>query len=115
MLRVVLNSACEHLRRRPNWQSSQSLASAESVEADTPVAGETMSHDETRRRVLDELASLSAQQAEAILLRLVEGLSYEEVADSLGCAVATARVHVNRGREKLRDRLQDLNPAKGAF
>ena len=45
------------------------------------------------------------------MLRLVEGLSYKEVADALGCSTVTARVHVNRGREKLRERLSDLDPA----
>lgn len=105
MLRIVLNATYEHLRRRRD--QPHELEAASILVADD----DALSHDESRCRVLKELATLSPQQAEAVMLRLVEELSYEEVADALGCSLATARVHVNRGREKLRDRLSDLDPA----
>ena len=105
MLRIVLNATYEHLRKRRD--KSQDLDSVSILVADN----DSFSHDESRQRVLNELANLSQQQAEAVMLRLVEGLSYDEVAEALGCSLATARVHVNRGREKLRERLSDLDPA----
>jgi RNA polymerase sigma factor (sigma-70 family) len=44
-----------------------------------------------------ELAKLSADQREALRLRVVEERSYEEVAASLGVSEATARARVSRG------------------
>lgn len=105
MLRVVLNTTYEHLRRRRD--KSCDFQSTPILVAD----GDSLSHDESRQRVLSEVANLSLRQAEAVMLRLVEGLSYDEVAEAIGCSSATARVHVNRGREKLRERLSDLDPA----
>ena len=105
MLRIVLNATYEHLRRRRD--TSHDLEAASILVADS----DSLSHNESRQRVLNELTNLSPQQAEAVMLRLVEGLSYDDVADALECSAATARVHVNRGREKLRERLSDLDPA----
>ncbi|WP_404307795.1 RNA polymerase sigma factor [Neorhodopirellula lusitana] len=105
MLRIVLNATYEQLRRRRDRTNDiESVAALDTVD-------DALSYDESRSRVLSELASLSPQQAEAVMLRLVEELSYQEVADALDCSLATARVHVNRGREKLRSRLSDLDPA----
>jgi RNA polymerase sigma factor (sigma-70 family) len=44
-----------------------------------------------------ELAKLSAEQREALRLRVVEERSYEEVAEWLGVSEATARARVSRG------------------
>lgn len=42
---------------------------------------------------------------EAVVLRILHGLSYEEVADRLGCTVGTARVRVSRALGKLGEEL----------
>lgn len=49
------------------------------------------------------------------MLHLVEGLPYCEVAAALGCSEATARVHVQRGRKRLRTQLQDIYCDKGGI
>ncbi len=105
MLRIVLNAAYDRLRRRrkheplpPDFPSS--AASPES----------RMSQRETRSRLLNEIARLSPRQAQAVLLRLVEEMPYDAIAAALGCTEATARVHVQRGRQRLRNRLGDLQP-----
>jgi RNA polymerase sigma-70 factor (ECF subfamily) len=79
----------------------------------TPRTGEftpltTLIHRESNGRLRQAIARLSPQQAQAILLRLVEGLTYDDVAAALGCTNATARVHVQRGRANLRKELPDL-------
>jgi RNA polymerase sigma-70 factor (ECF subfamily) len=55
---------------------------------------------------LDEaLAELPEGQREAIRLRVVDDLAYEQVAASLGTTPAAARVRVHRGLASLRNRL----------
>ncbi len=53
--------------------------------------------DEVRAMVRAELARLSESQREALSLRVVEELSYEQVADRLGISEQTARARVSRG------------------
>jgi len=56
---------------------------------------------------LDEaLEDLPAGQGDAIRLRVVDGLEYEEVARELGTTPAAARVRVHRGLSSLRHRLR---------
>jgi len=55
-----------------------------------------------------ELARLSADQREALRLRVVEERPYDEVARSLGVSEATARARVSRGLRALGAALQEL-------
>jgi DNA-directed RNA polymerase specialized sigma24 family protein len=47
----------------------------------------------------------------AVVMRILEGYSYREIGEALGCREATARTHVLRGRVKLRRWLSHLAPA----
>lgn len=53
------------------------------------------------------LGRLSGQQRAALLLRELEDLSYPEIAATLGCREATARVHHLRARTKMKKMLAD--------
>lgn len=64
--------------------------------------------EETRRQILDAIVSLPPQQAEAVSMRVVEELSYETIAEALGCGEATARSHVAKGKATLRRMLSAL-------
>jgi RNA polymerase sigma-70 factor (ECF subfamily) len=62
--------------------------------------------DETWLEGLDEaLADLPETQREAIRLRVIDDLAYDEVAASLGTTPEAARVRVHRGLAGLRNRL----------
>jgi RNA polymerase sigma-70 factor (ECF subfamily) len=54
------------------------------------------------RRVTEGLARLPQVFREAVVLRDLEGLSYEEIAEVLGVRVGTVRSRIARGREQLR-------------
>ena len=57
---------------------------------------------------LDEaFADLPTEQREAIRLRVVDELPYDEVAAALGTSAGTARVRVHRGLRSLRQRFDD--------
>ena len=55
----------------------------------------------------DEVATLPDNQRAAVALRYVEDLSPTEIADVLGCADATVRVHLHRAHKTLAARLGD--------
>jgi RNA polymerase sigma-70 factor (ECF subfamily) len=47
------------------------------------------------------LAQLSAEQREAIVLIVLNGLSYEDAAEAMGCKIGTIKSRVSRAREQL--------------
>lgn len=54
------------------------------------------------------LAGLPEGQKELIVLRDVQGLSYQEIADVLGCSVASVKLRLFRARRGFRDRMESL-------
>jgi len=58
------------------------------------------------RRVTAGLACLPQAFREAVVLRDIEGLSYEEIAEVLGVRIGTVRSRIARGREQLRSLLE---------
>ena len=56
-------------------------------------------------RVMQALSDVTAQQRLIFLLKHQEGLTYEEIARSLGCSVGTVKKSVARTIAKLRERL----------
>jgi RNA polymerase sigma-70 factor (ECF subfamily) len=57
---------------------------------------------ETAGRVWDALSALPFDQRAVVVLREIDGLSYEEIADSLGVAVGTVKSRLARARSTLR-------------
>ena len=59
-----------------------------------------------RRRVEQALTRLPQVFREVVVLRDIEGLSYEDIADVLGVRIGTVRSRIARGREQLRTLLE---------
>ena len=60
-----------------------------------------------RDEVLAAVRALPAQHRAAVVMHYFEDLPLAEVADVLGCAQATARVHLHRARLRLADLLHE--------
>ena len=63
---------------------------------------------QARERLEEELMKLPVDQRTAILLREVEGLSYAEIAGTLGVKVGTVKSRLARARDALRLALSDF-------
>ena len=63
--------------------------------------------DDDVQRALD---SLTPEYRAAVVLSDIEGLSYEEIAATLGVKMGTVRSRIHRGRAQLRDALQHRQP-----
>jgi RNA polymerase sigma factor (sigma-70 family) len=59
----------------------------------------------TGRAIAGALSKLSSDQREAVVLRVVDGRPYEEIARSTDCSEAVARARVSRGLRRLRELL----------
>lgn len=69
---------------------------------------------EFHREVKTALSTLTTDFRTAVILCDVQGLSYEEIAQTMGCSIGTVRSRIHRGRRQLRDRLRHyLGGARG--
>lgn len=66
---------------------------------------QTLAH-ERERALRRALQSLSLSYRETVILRDIEGFTYEEIAETLGINVGTVKSRLARGRQELRQRLE---------
>jgi RNA polymerase sigma-70 factor (ECF subfamily) len=71
---------------------------------ETPL--ELFAHEEVRARVEQELQQVPEPYRTAVVLRDIEGLSYEEIAEVLQISLGTVKSRLIRGREALKKRLE---------
>jgi RNA polymerase sigma-70 factor, ECF subfamily len=63
--------------------------------------------DETQRRLQAALAKLSPTQREVFVLRVSEGMSYAEIAETVGTTEGAARVHYHNAMRTIKELLDD--------
>lgn len=63
---------------------------------------------EREGQVLRALNQIKHEYRVALILREIEELSYEEIAETLGISIGTVKSRIARGREELRRRVKDL-------
>ena len=77
-----------------------------------PTDGETpealLASKEIAATVNAAIADLSEDLRQAITLREIEGLSYEEISDVMNCPIGTVRSRIFRAREAIAERLRPL-------
>ena len=101
--RAWLLTIAENVRRR-RFRSSLRRPREEPLDADTVAAAEE-SHEQAGA-LLDALATLTAEQREAFLLREITGLSYDEIAERTDSTVASVQMLLFRARKTLREELE---------
>jgi RNA polymerase sigma-70 factor (ECF subfamily) len=67
---------------------------------------ESMAHEEIRARVEEELRQVQEPFRTTVVLRDIEDLSYEEIAEVTQASLGTVKSRLTRGREILKKRLQ---------
>jgi len=108
LYRIAINTAKNHLvaasRRAAQFEFDtqdidQSEVMSKLQELDTPEA--IAMSDQLRATVQRTINQLPEDLRTAILLREVEGMSYEEIAQTMECPVGTVRSRIFRAREAI--------------
>ena len=81
-------------------------AGSEPTDGETPEA--LLASKEIAATVNAAIAALSEDLRQAITLREIEGLSYEEISDVMNCPIGTVRSRIFRAREAIAERLRPL-------
>jgi RNA polymerase sigma-70 factor (ECF subfamily) len=116
LYRIGINTAKNHLvslGRRPKAMNEVEIEDVENFEdgdelrsIETPE--NTMMTKEIVATVNDTIEGLPDELKEAISLREMDGLSYEEIAELMQCPIGTVRSRIFRAREAIADKLKPL-------
>lgn len=107
LYRLVVNRCFDHRRSGRRWLGfvdeliDRFRAPEESV-------FEELARSELREEVQRTVARLSPEQKMVVVLRYTEGLSYEQIAEILGCSPGTVASRLNRAHKVLERRLSHL-------
>jgi len=116
LYRIAINTAKNHLvaaARRPSDVDLGSNEDGEQFEIeDMQSTLETPERllltEEIRQTVIDAIGKLPDDLRTAIMLREVDGMSYEEIATVMDCPIGTVRSRIFRAREAVDLRLKPL-------
>ncbi|MBL8196747.1 MAG: sigma-70 family RNA polymerase sigma factor [Blastocatellia bacterium] len=114
--RIASNLAISELRQRKRrrWISFFSPFRGKDDEqeqemdfpAQAPLQDEVMIDTERRKAVTTAIQSLPEKYRLTLVMRDVEGLSYEQIVDITGLSEGTVKSRINRARNLLKDKLQ---------
>ncbi|HSG39886.1 MAG TPA: sigma-70 family RNA polymerase sigma factor [Thermoanaerobaculia bacterium] len=115
LLRVTRNACYDLLRRRRSEAAAGIEVSFDEEDAREVVSVEPSPESRAqdadfRRLLLETLGELGEPYKSVVILREVQGLPHREIGEALGIPEATVRVHLHRGRRKLRERLREVSP-----
>lgn len=112
ILRIVSNACYDHLRRKQR-RPTASLDALYTVPEEYPVAPsvgdgpeEQVLRQELWETVGAGLQTLPPDQREAVILRDIQGLDYQEIAQVTRVSLGTVKSRISRGRARLRDYLR---------
>jgi RNA polymerase sigma-70 factor (ECF subfamily) len=85
--------------------SDDARTMAESLVSQWRNPEESLLAEEIHERIQSTLRRLPVHQRVAVIMRDIEGMSYEEIAGLLKVSVGTIKSRIARGREELKRRL----------
>jgi RNA polymerase sigma-70 factor (ECF subfamily) len=84
---------------------SESIAIKDTLVDDADSPFENVAHEEVRARVEEELRKVPEPYRTTVVLRDLEEMSYEQIAEIMEISLGTVKSRLTRGREALRQRL----------
>ncbi len=113
LFRIALNAAVT--RHRKAKRTAVSIDAAREHSGHEPAdphpladPGFPIEQSERQQAVWTALLELPEDFRTVLVLKEIEGLKYEEIADCLDCPVGTVRSRIHRGRIELRGKLQRI-------
>lgn len=117
--RIVMNTCNDFLRKNKPYQKVDSIYQSgdegnpvHEIPDSRPSPLQLLLSNETTELVLDCVAQLSQEHKEVIVLRDIQGFSYEEIGNILNCSIGTVKSRINRARMNLRELILEQNEAE---
>jgi len=112
--RITTNVCLDELRKRKNKNFvsiDEDIKLDDSdvkrqIESDAPTPEETLERKEIKKIVGDAIGELSEEHRLVVVLRDIQGFSYEEIARITKCPEGTVKSRINRARQALKEVLK---------
>ncbi len=112
LYRIVVNSCLDYKRRgRRLIPFLDGLLDAVAAPAESVL--NRLMRDEREQTVQEIVSRLPPDQRIVVVLRYTEGLSYDQIAESVGCSSGTVASRLNRAHKVLERRLAHLRAQEG--
>lgn len=111
LYRIAINTARNHLAatgRRVTLDYLDVLEDDFTAPKDFTTPEGTLMGEDVRQAVWDAIQELTHDLRQAIILREIELMSYEDIAQKMGCPVGTVRSRIFRAREVIENKLRPL-------
>jgi len=114
--RIAMNLAIDHQRRggkRPLVEFDDNVGVKEDAvgEGSATLGIDPFKNVRSRelgKKIFEAIESLTPDHRAVILLREIDGLSYEEISEVLDCSLGTVMSRLHYARKKLQSRLQEM-------
>jgi RNA polymerase sigma-70 factor (ECF subfamily) len=109
LYRMTMNTAIDHARKTGKQLMSSLDEEGSFQPSDEPEKGpeRVLLQKELEERVKMAMEKLPAEQRAAIIFKDVEGLSYQEMAEAMGCSIGTVMSRLHYGRKRMQELLKD--------
>ena len=109
LYRMVMNTAIDHARKagKPFVSSLDQEGSFEPSDEAEKGPERILLQKELEEKVKLAMDKLPAEQKAALIFRDVEGLSYQEMAEAMGCSIGTVMSRLHYGRKRMQESLKD--------
>ena len=116
LYRIAINTARNWLaqnNRRPSTPSAQESEDGETFDATDNLTDSSNPESEMASRQIADTVNkaindLPEDLRNAIVMREIDGMSYEDIAESMSCPIGTVRSRIFRAREAIATRLRPL-------
>ena len=104
LYRVAIRKALDNVR---SSKKTVNLQDQDMLTASGAGPDEAIVCAELDKKLRVALAKLPKRQADVFIMARFEGLSYSQIAESLGCSQETARVHMHRAMKSIAGEFKD--------
>jgi len=104
---IAINLCRNCIKERTRKPRFQDIEEVEMVDG-KPMPFDRLNESSHADLVSQAIGRLPDQQRTSVILRVYQEYSYEQIADTLGCSKATARVHYHHGIRSLRKMMEGI-------
>ena len=101
LYRIAVNTCLDELRKRKNTSQSIEELNEKGITIEDEQSGNFSESSDLRQGLSEAMDKLDPNEKIIIVLKDVQGYSYEEIGEILSCPVGTVRSRLSRSRKKL--------------
>lgn len=110
LYKLAINVCIDELRKHKKSNEVLTDEIPDDRKSDTPE--DIVLYEEQESLIWKALDTLKEKERSIIVLREMEGLSYEEIANILGCSIGRVKSRLHESREKLKKALEKMSKSR---